>query len=102
MAGRDLYILQMAVTGDIKIGRSDDVERRRRQLQTGAPHRLRILARGERMGYLERAVHQRLQTYRNRGQRGEWFAEAALGNLPTEIYELIPVEMLEDGDWWKR
>lgn len=54
------------------------------------------------MGYLERAVHQRLQTYRNRGQRGEWFAEAALGNLPTEIYELIPVEMLEDGDWWKR
>tara|TARA_R110000824_G_scaffold111593_6_gene260221 strand:- start:2268 stop:2579 length:312 start_codon:yes stop_codon:yes gene_type:complete len=101
MTQDDLYIMQMAVTGDIKVGRSQDPERRLKQLQTGAPHRLKILLVAPGLGYQERHVHQVLHHCRNRGKRGEWFSEDALGSVPDHLFEMFPVEILEDPDWWK-
>ena len=98
----DLYIIQMAVTGDIKIGRSKHVDKRCRQLQCGAPHQLKVILRVAGMGYREKHLHRYLREFRNRGQRGEWFREEAIGSLPLEIYELFPVEYLENSDWWKK
>jgi len=92
----------MAVTGDIKVGRSSNVPKRLSQVQTGCPHKLRVLLVGENLGSQERRIHQTLRMYRCRYGKGEWFHEAALGSLPDHIYELIPMAMLEDGDWWRR
>jgi hypothetical protein len=100
--GRDLYIFQMAVTGDMKIGRSSDIDRRLGEVQTGCPHKLRVLLRAPNMGHRERDLHQRLRMYRCRMMKGEWFREEGMGEIPIDIYNLIPPEVLEDPDWWKR
>lgn len=98
---RDLYIIQMAVTGDIKVGRSSDPPRRLRQLQTGAPHKLKLLLVAPGQGGREREVHRALSRYRNRGQKGEWFSEESIGSIPDDLFELFPEAVLEDPDWWK-
>ena len=90
----------MAVTGDIKIGRSVDVPRRLKQLQTGAPYPLRLLLCGKGLGSVEPELHRRFAKYRIRSN-GEWFKEECLGDLPVNIYNLIPLEVLETPDWWK-
>jgi hypothetical protein len=100
--GTDLYIFQMAVTGDVKIGRSSNIHRRLGEVQTGCPHKLRILLHGVGLGHRERELHHRLRQYRCRMMKGEWFREDGLGELPVDIYDLIPVEVLEDPDWWRR
>jgi hypothetical protein len=92
----------MAVTGDLKVGRSSDVERRLAELQTGAPHKLKVLLVAAGQGCRERQVHQTLRQYRNRGQKGEWFREEAMGSIPDDLFELFPDAVLEDPDWWKR
>ncbi len=102
MAGRDFYILQAAGTGSYKIGRSDDVEARIKQLQTGCPNTLRLIVKIPNWGYLERETHQRLSRYRIRIGKGEWFAEPCLGELPLHIYEKIPEAILETPDWYKQ
>ena len=99
--GRDLYVIQMAKTGDLKIGRSGDVHRRLGELQVGCPHKLKILICVPDQGHRERELHQRLRNYQNRGGRGEWFSEECVGSIPDDIWELIPEEILEDPDWWK-
>jgi hypothetical protein len=99
--GHDLYIIQMDKTGAFKVGRSKHIDQRLTELQVGCPHRLRVILRGEGLGHLERSVHQTLSSYQTRYGDGEWFHEEGLGSLPTHIYDLIPVEVLEDPDWWK-
>jgi len=98
----DLYVIQMDVTGDIKVGRSKHVETRLKELQTGAPHKLKVLLVAPGLGHLERSVHHALRAHRCRGQRGEWFSEEALGSLPVQIYNFIPVATLDDPDWWRQ
>ena len=100
--GNDLYVFQMAVTGDIKIGRSSDVHRRLKELQTGCPHKLRIILHAPGQGHRERELHRRLQQYRCRMRKGEWFREEGMGEIPVDLYNLIPLEVLEDPDWWKK
>lgn len=100
MAGQDLYIIQMAATGDVKIGRSDAVESRLRQLQTGCPKKLRVILHAPNLGYQEKELHQLLRRHKTRA-KGEWFAESCLGGLPVHIYEMMTESMLEDCDWWK-
>jgi len=101
IGGHDLYILQMGVTGDVKIGRSSNVERRQTEIQTGCPHPLRLVLHGPGLGHLESKLHKKLQRYRTRRRKGEWFHEECLAELPVEIYDLIPEAVLEDPDWWK-
>jgi hypothetical protein len=96
----DLYIVQMAVTGDIKIGRTKNISRRMVELQTGCPHTLRLLLLGTGLGSREHSLHHRLRHHRTRHQRSEWFREGALADLPVEIYNLMSVKTLEESDWW--
>ena len=97
--GQDLYFIQMAMTGDIKIGRSGDVEARLRELQVGSPHKLRIIIHLPNQGHLERQMHQHLDRHRLRVGKGEWFREEGLPVLPIPIYEELDLESI---DWWKR
>lgn len=98
MRGRDLYIVQMAVTGDIKVGRSGDVKRRLGELQVGCPHRLRLIIHLPKWGHLERRLHQSMSHLRCRHGSGEWFKEEALCELPVWIYDHLD---LENQDWWR-
>ncbi len=100
--GYDLYVIQMAVTGDFKVGRTSNLERRVSEIQTGCPYPLRVLLLAPGQGHREKSLHRRLRAHRCRNQSGEWFLEGALGLLPDDLWELVPAEVLEDPDWWKR
>ena len=78
--GKDLYIIQMAVTGDIKVGRSKNPNKRLKQLQTSCPHPLKVIL-----------------VIRGTRHNGEWFEEGALAELPLEMYDLLD---LSNQDWW--
>jgi hypothetical protein len=91
----------MAVTGDFKVGRSNDVNRRLGELQTACPHKLRVILEAPGLGHLERRVHQSLREYRCRYGKGEWFRETGFGQIPDKFYNMFSAEALEDGDWWK-
>lgn len=95
--GSHLYIIQSAVTGAVKIGRSKDVRSRLYQLQTGSPHRLKLLLMVPDRGYMERGIHQRMSSHKLRCE-GEWFSESGLAELPDWIYEQLD---LENVDWWQ-
>jgi len=99
--GTGLYIIQMGVTGDFKVGRSEDVERRLSELQTGSPHKLKVLLFAPGLGHLERSVHRTLRKYRCRYGKGEWFRESGFGQIPDQLYNLFSAEVLEAADWWK-
>ena len=96
MAGTHLYIIQMNITGDIKIGRSKHPEKRLKQLQTGCPHKLKLILVVEDMGWYETVLHRRMAFAAIR-KNGEWFHESALTELPTNLYEKLN---LEDQNWW--
>lgn len=100
---RHCYVMQMAGTGAVKIGRSDDVERRRCQLQTGCPYEIRILLVLEGQGHQEKNLHHRLRQYSTRQFQGEWFHESCLGDLPSWVYDRFTSETLEmiNSDWWR-
>lgn len=65
-----IYFVQIGEDGPVKIGWARDVKRRLAQLQTGQPHKLRLL--GQIPGGLtaERKVHEKLAAHR---MTGEWF-----------------------------
>ncbi len=94
--GQHLYVIQSAVTGSFKIGRSSDVDKRLRQLQTGSPYPLRVVLVLEDMGGLEKGLHQRLADFKS---QGEWFIEPGIASLPDSLYEkLDPCVM---ACWWE-
>lgn len=94
-----LYILQAKVTGYVKVGRSEEPEKRLLQLQTGSstPLRLILIATGQ--GAREKELHRQLKRYH---VVGEWFKEECLGSVPVEIWEQTLAWYREDPDWWKR
>ncbi len=96
--------MQMGRTGAIKVGRSSDVDRRRTEIQTGCPYEVRVLVVAPGQGHRETNIHQRMRSMRLRGQKGEWFSEAALGSIPDDIHDMITPEAFEmmNGDWWKQ
>lgn len=102
MAGKHLYIIQSRSTGAIKIGKSDDPERRLLQLQTGSPYSLRIILVGLEKGNLELKLHRLMVRHRTRQTRGgEWFTESGMGDIPTDIWGDFLPWYLENPDWWK-
>ncbi len=92
--GRDLYIIQMHTLGNVKVGRSSNVSNRLKQLQTGCPHKLKVILHVVGQGSLEKVLHDRMSRYR---LEGEWFTEEGLAELPSEMYELLD---LEKANWW--
>jgi len=99
--GTHLYVIQMAVTGDFKVGRSADVTRRLGELQTACPQRLRVLLVAQDKGDEERRVHRALERFSVRYGGAEWFQEAGFGAIPDDIYELFSEAVLDDSDWWR-
>ena len=53
----DLYIIQSDFTGMIKIGRSKDPNKRLKQLQTGNPNKLKLIASFKDMGWREKIIN---------------------------------------------
>ena len=90
-----LYFIQSDVTGMIKIGRSKDPQKRLKQLQTGNPNKLKLIACFEGLGWREKLLHEELQMFR---KKGEWFDYMSTGCLPIDLYEKI--EWGSFDDWW--
>ncbi len=95
---KDLYILQMEKTGEIKVGRSKDPKRRLKQLQTGSPYLLKIILHAPGKGHLEKMIHRDMSHLRTR-RKGEWFKPEALTELPIDLYDLLDLEL---ENWWRR
>jgi hypothetical protein len=68
-----VYVVQQAVTGAVKVGRSDDVAYRFEKLKTGSPYELTLIGEIDESRYPERWIHRHLKAYR---MRGEWFEPA--------------------------
>ncbi len=90
-----LYIIQSDVTGMIKIGRSKDPVKRLKQLQTGNPNKLKLIATFEKEGWKENILHERLRPFR---LQGEWFSYDCVGSIPDVYYEKIIFGSFDD--WW--
>ena len=56
MNNDDLYIIQSDVTGMIKIGRSKNPQKRLKQLQTGNPNKLKLIAEFKEQGWKEKIL----------------------------------------------
>ena len=80
----DLYIMRyVGILQDVlKIGRSNNPEKRRRGLEACQNFHLELLATFPGKGYLELAVHRRLEERRStRGAGNEWFRTDLQGAL---------------------
>lgn len=96
MKNDDLYVIQSDNTGMIKIGRSINPEKRLKQLQTGNPNRLKLIASFKGLGWREKLLHERLKNW---SAEGEWFSYECVGDIPNDLYEKI--EWGSFDDWWK-
>ena len=90
-----LYIIQSDMSGNIKIGRSKDPQKRLKQLQTGNPNKLKLIAFFEGEGWKEKIIHEKLRRYR---LKGEWFSYDCVGSIPENLYEQITFGSFDD--WW--
>ena len=89
----DLYIMKYSFDDTaVKIGRSDDVKRRKRGLQAGHNFFMEVVAVFPGKGWFETEVHRNLQDYRSRRGAGrEWFdicAEDAAAICSTTLKEI--------------
>jgi len=66
-----IYFIQQGIDGPIKIGTTDDINKRIATLQTGSPHKLRLIGVIEGDQEKERQLHNFFSAYR---LTGEWFA----------------------------
>lgn len=101
--GADLYIIQSDVTGAVKVGRTQDAPERLKQLQTGCPYQLRLMAVFPGLGHRETRIHRILRSSKRptlppSGMLGEWFPLDVLPELPDELYGQLPLEDLDT--WW--
>ena len=92
-----LYIIQSDITGAIKIGRSKDVQKRLKQLQTGNPYKLKLILELKHQGYIEKQLHRLLKEKKCKC-KGEWFDFMATGYLPDEITEMLDLDLI--NSWW--
>lgn len=75
-----IYLIEAVGAFALKVGfTSGPLEKRLRDLQTGSPHELRLVASQSGSKSDERALHETLEDYRI---RGEWFD---LRGLPVRV-----------------
>jgi len=93
-----IYFIQAGENGPIKIGKSDDPERRLAQLQTAHYEELKILwVEYETPGPIKDEERQLHLSYEDDNIRGEWFKpENILRDLPGH-QNMISVDIWEDG-----
>jgi hypothetical protein len=79
--GRNLYLIGDE-NGRVKIGSANNTKKRLKELQTGNPDRLKVIAEFEDMGRQE-TFAQRLRSENRIRKDGEWFKldEKSLGRL---------------------
>lgn len=65
-----LYLMQSGINGPVKVGVANDVEARRRQLQTGNPFRVRVITVIPDAAQREFELHDLFGHFR---LEGEWF-----------------------------
>jgi len=96
-----LYFIQMEEAPYyFKIGRTKNIEKRLKQLQTGSGVKLRLVYLFEKLGHKEKYLHEELNRWR---QSGEWFAcnRYSVGAIPTEFYEKLPENsLIQDNNNW--
>lgn len=66
----DLYLIQDTTTGLLKIGRSKNVEGRKKAMQTATGNKLELLCVLKNLGCKEAELHDKFAKYR---KEGEWF-----------------------------
>ncbi|MDE3070842.1 MAG: GIY-YIG nuclease family protein [Acidobacteriota bacterium] len=85
--GSWIYVFRSSGPGEpVKIGRSTDPARRLKDVATGHPHRIDLVALLPGSRGLERALHERLAQFR---MEGEWFSREAERELERLIHGLI-------------
>lgn len=97
MKNDSLYIIQSSMTGMIKIGRSKNPEKRLKQLQTGNPNKLKLIAEFKNQGWKEKIIHEKLRLFR---LKGEWFSYECVGSIPDSLYEKIKFGSFDE--WWEK
>jgi len=85
-----IYFIQQGDDGPIKIGTSDNPEKRLQQLQGSHHETLRLLKVVEGSNWAEKRLHQHLAAFR---LRGEWFENCAEVLRVVEIAEAMVNEM---------
>tara|TARA_B100000214_G_C23743328_1_gene524271 strand:- start:121 stop:417 length:297 start_codon:yes stop_codon:yes gene_type:complete len=94
-----LYIVQSDVSGAIKIGRSKDPRKRLKQLQTGSPYKLKLLAIVPEKGNIEKSLHSSFSSYK-KSCKGEWFDFDCVGSFPDWLHEMIDWDVA--NVWWEK
>ena len=86
----DLYIMQNSrIPGEIKIGRSNNVPRRKKDLEQAQNFKMNVLTIFPGKGYLEKEVHKRLKDFQVTGCAGtEWF-KCSFGEAVQAIDQVI-------------
>lgn len=75
----NVYFIQSVIGGPVKIGKSNNVEQRLEELQTGSPYILQIIKIIKNVKpQVEREFHEKFKDYRS---HGEWFDEKVLNLL---------------------
>ena len=96
---KDLYLIQSDVTGAFKIGITKNVKKRIKQLQTGSPHKLKLILLLKGQSHRERSLHRALRSVMTR-DTGEWFSYEAFAYLPDDIYEQLDLDLVDT--WWRK
>ena len=81
IAGTHLYIMQ-AQNGLIKVGRSRNVERRRKALMYASGMHIVLILEVENEGWREQSILRSLAAFR---RRGEWVAGSLVGKAAVEL-----------------
>ena len=87
---RDLYIMENSrIPGEVKIGCSKDVPRRKKEFEAQQNFRMNVLVIFPGKGYLEKQVHDKLNNFRVTECAGtEWF-KCSLGEALAAIDQVM-------------
>lgn len=94
-----IYVIQGELGGPIKIGYSQDVAQRVKELQTGYPDDLKVLHMFPGNMDIEAKIHQDLKKYR---MRGEWFKPDKYVMFRVQMYKKRMDELIKSGQYAKR
>lgn len=86
-----VYVIQAEHGGPVKVGRARDPRKRLASIQTGSPHRLRIIGLIVGGAWMERDLHARLADHRMMGEWFEW-NEAVRAVLDSHVTWAAAVE----------
>ena len=98
----DLYVMKYSNRDDVvKIGRSINVEQRRRTLESGHAFYIGVVAVFPGDGHFEEQVHQRLDIFKAKGAGREWFtvsSEQAIKAIQWVTGQTYPAVRVADGE----